>query len=251
MPGDRLAFAIEIRREIDLVRVLGELLQLVDDLFLARKDLVGRRPVVLRVDAHAREERLLGLRLLVLLALAGRHGAGLRGGGSAGLRIDLLAGPAGREVTDVAHRGLHDEVPTQILVDRPGLGRRLDDDERLPHADSLLTPLVASTGILGFASTPIFGRSVAGIGCEALFLETVTSAPTPRRIIRLAQHPRWTARARLSGTRGQFPSKDGKKHGRWPSWGLSSTGNVRLLLTPSHGRMQRRAPPSHGPLPCG
>ena len=99
VPGDRLALAVEVGREIDRVGLLRELAQLGDDLLLAGQDLVVGGPVVVGVDAHAREERLLRLLLAVLLALGAGELAGLRRRLGARLGIDLLARaatPAGR-----------------------------------------------------------------------------------------------------------------------------------------------------------
>jgi hypothetical protein len=41
----------------------------------------------------------------------------------------LDVGRALREVADVAHARLHDEVPAEVAGDRARLRRRLDDDE--------------------------------------------------------------------------------------------------------------------------
>ena len=62
MPGNRLAFAVEVGREIDLVGFLGELAQFVDDLLLARAGfrrspssrVPDRRPSAARVESRAR-----------------------------------------------------------------------------------------------------------------------------------------------------------------------------------------------------
>ena len=62
VPGDRLALAVFVGREQELVGVLQELLQLADLLLLVRVDDVERLEVVLDVDAEPRP-----LLLLVLL----------------------------------------------------------------------------------------------------------------------------------------------------------------------------------------
>ena len=93
MPADRFAFAIRVGRDVDVGRVLGGVLELLDDL-LARLDrfvLLGE--VV--VDVHAE------------LAL--------------------------RQVADVAHRRDDLVVAPEILVDGLGLRRRLDHDQCFCH----------------------------------------------------------------------------------------------------------------------
>jgi hypothetical protein len=105
MPGDRLAFAVFIGREQELVGGGEELLQLADLLPLVRVDDVERLEVVLDVDAEAGP-----CLLLVLLGDVGR---------------------ALRQIADVADARLHDEVVAEIAGDRLGLRRGLDDDEAL------------------------------------------------------------------------------------------------------------------------
>ena len=90
VPGDRLAFAIGVGRQVDDVDGLRRLLDLGDDLALAADDHVLGREVVLDVDAH--------------------------------LRL--------RQIHDVADRRLHGEAGAEVLLDGLGLGRRLDDDQR-------------------------------------------------------------------------------------------------------------------------
>ena len=105
MPGDRLAFAVFVRREQELVGVLQLRLQIGDDLLLPRVDDVERLEVLVDVDAEARPG-------LVLV-----------------LRGDL--GGVVRQVADVADRRLDDVVLAEVAGDRLRLGRRLDDHEPL------------------------------------------------------------------------------------------------------------------------
>ena len=56
MRGDRFAFAVRVRRQVDSVGALRQLLQLGEHFFFARNDDVFGREVVLDVDA----KRLLG-----------------------------------------------------------------------------------------------------------------------------------------------------------------------------------------------
>jgi hypothetical protein len=93
VPGDRLALAVLIGREEQLVDALQRVAQLLDDRLLARMDHVGGLELVVDVDRQA-------------------------------LRL---------QVTDVAHRRLHDEVAPEVARDRAGLGRRLDDDQGPSH----------------------------------------------------------------------------------------------------------------------
>ena len=102
VPGDRLALAVFVGREQELVGVLEERLQLGDLLLLVRVDDVERAEVVLDVDAEPRP--------LLLLVLS----RDVRG--------------ALRKVADVADGGLDDEVRTEVSRDGPGLRRGLDDD---------------------------------------------------------------------------------------------------------------------------
>ena len=90
MPGNGLALAVKVCRQVELVALFGRRLQLRDDALLARHDVVGRLEVVLDID------------------------------------IQTLRG----QIADVAHRGLDLVIRAQVLIDRLGLGGRLDDDQR-------------------------------------------------------------------------------------------------------------------------
>jgi hypothetical protein len=105
MPGDRLAFAVFVRREQELVGVLQELLQLGDPLLLVRIDDVEGPEPVGDVDSET-----CPLLLLVFLRDVG---------GALG------------QVANVAHARLDDEVVAEVALDRPRLGGRLDDHETL------------------------------------------------------------------------------------------------------------------------
>ena len=91
MPGDGLPLAVHIGGEVDGAGALGDALELRDDLALAADGLVLGLEVVLEVDPE--------------LALG--------------------------QVADMPHRGLHDEVLAQVLVDRARLGGALDDHQGL------------------------------------------------------------------------------------------------------------------------
>src|SRR6184192_1204502 len=93
VPGDGLALAVGVRRQVDVLLVLGGFLDVLEHLRLALDDVVLGREVALEVDPELR----LG------------------------------------QVHHVADRGLHLVVPPEVLAERPGLGRRLDDDEVLGH----------------------------------------------------------------------------------------------------------------------
>ena len=107
MPGDRLAFAILVRREQELVRVAQPLLQIRDGLLLLGVDNVERLEVV--VDVHAEPRPLL------LLVFGGHVGRALG------------------QVTDVADARLHVEVGAEEALDRASLCGALDDYESLGH----------------------------------------------------------------------------------------------------------------------
>src|SRR5206468_2837027 len=89
MSGDGFAFAIGVRRKIDVLRLECLLAQRGQDLLFARDDDQFGIEVVVEIDGE-----------LVL-----------------------------RKVLDVAERGFDVEVFTEIFIDRLGLGRRFDDDE--------------------------------------------------------------------------------------------------------------------------
>ena len=93
VPGDRLALAVLIRREVELVGVLQRPLQLGDRVLLAGVHLVLDGEVVLDVDAEA----------------------------------------LGRQVADVAHGREHGELAAQEALDGAGFGGALHDHERLGH----------------------------------------------------------------------------------------------------------------------
>ena len=88
MPCDGFAFAVRVRRQIDVVRGQGQLLQPGENLLLAGNDDVFRLEFVVDIDA----QRALG------------------------------------QVFDVPERSFDGEALTQIFLDGLGLGRRLDDD---------------------------------------------------------------------------------------------------------------------------
>ena len=102
MPRDRLALAVLVRREQQLVRAAQLLPEIRDDALLVGVDDVERVELVIDVDAELSVTRPLLL----------RH-----------------VRRAVRQVTDVPDARLHDEVTAEIAGDRPGLRRRLDDDE--------------------------------------------------------------------------------------------------------------------------
>ena len=107
VPRDGLAFAVFVRRQVELVGALEKFLQVGDDGLLRSGDDVERLEAVVDVDPQARPG----------LTLVGRRN---------------LVGTAG-QVADVTDRGLDDEVGSEHPTDGARLGRRLDDDERLTH----------------------------------------------------------------------------------------------------------------------
>ncbi len=107
MPRDRLPLAILIRCEHEFVRVPQRLSELGDLLLLLARDHVERIESAFDVDAEA------GPRAAAVLL---RH---------------LRGGPG--QVPDVSDRRLHPVAGPEVALDRPGLGRRLDDDEGVAH----------------------------------------------------------------------------------------------------------------------
>ena len=111
MPRDRLALAILVRREQELVRIGEVLLELRDDLLLARVDDVVRLEVLLHIDAERAEALALAL-------------------GNVGRSVG--------QVTNVPHARVDREVAPEVAGDRPRLRGRLDDDEGLAHRRNTL-----------------------------------------------------------------------------------------------------------------
>src|SRR6185312_1076583 len=97
MPRDRFAFAIRVSREIYLARFPGGGLELRERLLLARNRDVLGLEVVFDIDTH------------------------------------LLH----RKITDVTDRRAHLVPAPEILPDSLGLGRRLDDNQRLSIATAV------------------------------------------------------------------------------------------------------------------
>jgi hypothetical protein len=108
VPGDRLAFAIEVGREVDVVGAAGGLRDGVDLLAAVGGDDVFGGEVAVHVDTE--------------LALAGVLG----------------------KISDVTERGDDLVVGAEIPLDRPGLGRRLHDDQVLHAARSVASALFAA-----------------------------------------------------------------------------------------------------------
>ena len=118
VPGDRLAFAVFVCREQQLVG-LGELAaQVRDDRLLLRVDDVERLEVVVDVDAEARPR---------LLLLRGRN-----------------LGRAVREVADMADRRFDHVVLAEVARNRLRLGGRLDDHEAYERRIPLLLPFLGA-----------------------------------------------------------------------------------------------------------
>ena len=76
VPGDGFPFPVQIRCQIDVVGVLGQALELADDLFLTGQDLVTGAPVVIGIYPHAGNQLFTGLTLLVLGFFVRAHLAG-------------------------------------------------------------------------------------------------------------------------------------------------------------------------------
>ena len=118
VPGDRLALAVFVGREQELVGLRELAAQVGDDRLLLRVDDVERLEVVVDVDAEARPRLLL-------------------------LRRRNLGG-AVRQVADVADRGLDHVVLAEVARDRLRLGGRLDDHERPALRIPLLLPFLGA-----------------------------------------------------------------------------------------------------------
>ncbi len=133
MPRDRLALAVFVRGEIQLVRVLEQPLEIGHDRLLrGRHDIEGLEAVV-HVDAEPGP----------VLAL---------------VRRGDFVGPPG-EVADVTYRGLDDEVGAEQPADGAGLRRRLDDDQCLTHGSPVRAARRAGARTAADASVGRFVRS--------------------------------------------------------------------------------------------
>ena len=108
MPGDGLALAVLVGGEEELARLLQQRLEAGHHVLLLAGDDVQGLEAVVDVDPEPGP---------VLALVGGRH----------------LVGAPG-QVADVADRGLDDEVGAEQAADGAGLGRRLDDDQRLAGA---------------------------------------------------------------------------------------------------------------------
>ena len=108
MPGDRLALAVTISGEVELVGVLEQPFEFSDLLLLVDVDDVVGREVVVDVDAELAERAALHLR------------GHLRGG---------------RDVPDMANGGLDVEIRPEVARDVRDLPRGLDDHELAPGHD--------------------------------------------------------------------------------------------------------------------
>ena len=129
VPGDRLALAVLVSGQQQLVDVGEHPLQLSDLGLLVRADQVERLEAVLDVDAEPGP--------LLLLVLGGD-----------------VSGALG-EVADVADAGL-DLVPlAEVPADRLGLGRRLDDHQASRHALVARRHVGCSSSV---GSAPLEGR---------------------------------------------------------------------------------------------
>ena len=137
VPGDGFAFPIEVGREVNMVGAIRELAQFGNHLFLAGQCFVFRLPTVVRVDPHAPNKLGAGAPGLVFSPFLRRQLARLRRFTRAFSGIRTLA--AHGKIANVSHARLDDIVPAEITIDGPGLGRRLDDDQRLRHR--IPTPL--------------------------------------------------------------------------------------------------------------
>ena len=103
VPGNRLALAVQVRRQPDVFARLGHLLEFPDHLLLAVDRDVERSEVVVEIDAGDRQVHPLGI--------------------------------ASGQIADVSHRRLDLVLRTQVLVDRLRLGRRFDDHQ-VPYSRS-------------------------------------------------------------------------------------------------------------------
>ena len=168
VPGDRLALAVLVRREQELVGVPQLALELGDDALLVRVDDVLRLEALL--DRRRRACRT-------------------------SLRFSLrdLRGPLG-QVADVPDARLDHVIRAQVAGDGLGLGRRFDDDERLGHRDTLAPSpedAAAARALRRFGTRPLPSRHVptpvytfAGAVSWPVFAASIGSARPASRMCR-------------------------------------------------------------------
>jgi hypothetical protein len=118
VPGDRLALAVLVGREQELVRGSELLPEVRHDTLLVGVEDVERLEPVLDVHAERAEPRLVAL-------------------------LDVRR-PL-RQVADVADARLHDEVAAEIAGDRARLGGRFDDDETWHGRDRVTSGFAAAS----------------------------------------------------------------------------------------------------------
>ena len=121
VPADRLALAVGVGGQQHLGRVLHRRAQLADPAGLVARDDVVRAEAVVDVDRHRAPRLVLDL---------GRDLAGVLG-----------------EVADVADAGLDAVLVAQQSRERPGLGRRFDNDERLRHHSASMVRVIRSGSV--------------------------------------------------------------------------------------------------------
>ena len=167
VPGDRLALAVLIGGEVELVGVLEQALELGDvALLVARDDVVGLE-AVLDVDREPAPRLVLDLR------------RGVRG--------------AVREVADVADGGLDDVARAEVPRDGAGLGRGLDDHQLvchlLVHFPDLPRAYVGATAL-----SAAYGSACCN-WCEPDRWLRDPGQSTPQGSPRVASWPLWIAAA--------------------------------------------------------
>src|SRR5207237_266549 len=210
VPGDRLALAGGVRREVDVLLVLGGALDLLEDLRLALDDVVLGLEVAVEVDAE--------------------------------LRL--------RKVHHVADRGLHLVVAPEVLAERLRLGGGLDDDQVLRHGGQVRRAQAACRrkrlpGSWQTRPRSSSARSVSsawGAGSPARRIRSSTcspSAPTPARTRRSsALSVASAAAARVAARRAASPG---------PSWARMSSTPVTSVAPSWISRCGPRVPGPSGP----
>ena len=120
VPGNGFSLAIKVRREIDLVSVLGKLAKLFDRFFLARHNAVVSGPAFVRVNTHT-TNKLGSIALLFIGGFLGRrHGPGFgRFFGS----ILVVSGWGTLKIPDVPYTRAYNIVFAKIFVNCLGFCR--------------------------------------------------------------------------------------------------------------------------------
>ncbi len=118
MPGNRLPLSVEVSCQNYCVAVRRRLLQITDNFFLAGQHMVIGLPAILGVNSHPSNQLITRIFLFKGRFLIRVHFAGFCRLGRPGLGVSCgVVAASGRQVTNMAHTGLHNVVRAQVFID--------------------------------------------------------------------------------------------------------------------------------------